>query len=187
MEGSMSVFSSNRERRLWGWTLAVVVALFATLGLAQTLAAVLQSTGLGAVLFILSCLLVLGAVVTQGLKARPGGAEIGVALGVAAVYLLVFVRMAVPAERTHLVEYGVVALFIFEALTERISQGRRVPVPALLAIGATALIGVLDEGIQAFIPGRVFDPLDMLFNTLAAVMAVLASLALRWARHRSRV
>jgi hypothetical protein len=76
-------------------------------------------------------LLVLATVVTQGLKTRPGGAEISVALGVAAAYLLVFVRMAIPTERSHLVEYGVVALFIYEALLERASQGRRVPVPAL--------------------------------------------------------
>jgi len=46
------------------------------------------------------------------------------------------------------------------------------------------LIGVLDECIQAFLPNRVFDPLDILFNALAAVMAVVASAALTWARRR---
>ena len=50
---------------------------------------------------------------------------------------------------------------------------------------ATALIGVVDECIQWFLPSRVFDPLDMLFNVLAAVMAVTASAALRWARQRN--
>lgn len=79
-------------------------------------------------------------------------------------------------------EYTVVALLIYEALTERASNGRRVPVPALLAIGATALLGVLDEGIQALLPSRVFDPIDILFNALAGLMAVLASVALAWAR-----
>ena len=83
-------------------------------------------------------------------------------------------------ERTHLMEYGVVGVFIYEALTERASQGRRVPVPVLLAILATTLVGALDEGIQAILPSRVFDPLDVLFNFLAAVMAVTASAALRW-------
>ncbi len=83
------------------------------------------------------------------------------------------------AERTHLMEYGVVGVFVHEALTERASQGRRVPVPAaLLAILATTLVGALDEGIQAILPSRVFDPVDMLFNLLAAVMAVTASAAL---------
>ena len=175
-------FTSDRERRLWAWTLAVVAAIYSTLGLARTLAAALGDSSLGAALFMLCCLLVLAAVVTQGLRTRPGGAEIGVALGVAAAYILLFVRMAIPTERSHLIEYGVVALFVHEALTERASHGRRVPAPALLAVLATALAGVLDECIQLFLPSRVFDPLDMLFNVLAAAMAVTASISLRWAR-----
>ena len=78
-------------------------------------------------------------IVTQGLKTRPSGAEIAVALGVATTYLLVFIQMALPTERSHLVGYDVVAVFIYEALTERVCQGRHVPVPALLAILATTL------------------------------------------------
>ena len=47
---------------------------------------------------------------------------------------------------------------------------------------AAGLVGVLDECIQLLLPSRVFDPVDMLFNALAAVMAVGASSALHWAR-----
>jgi hypothetical protein len=101
----MSLFTSDRERRLWLWTLAVVVAIYSTLGLARTLAVALGDSDLvGVGLFLLGCLLVMASVVTQGLKTRPSGAEIGVALGVAAAYLLVFVRMAIPTERSHLIE-----------------------------------------------------------------------------------
>ena len=178
----MSLFSSARERRLWMWTAVVVAAIYSTLGLARTLVEYLGNDFISVGLFLAGCLLVLATVVTQGLRVRPGGAEIAVALGVAAAYLLVVVRMSVPTERSHLVEYGVVAVFIHEALTERADRGRRVPVPALLAIVAASLVGVIDEGIQRFIPSRVFDPVDMLFNALAAVMAVTASVALRWAR-----
>ena len=182
----MSLFSSNRERRLWGWTLAVLGAVYLSFGLAQKLAAVAPSGDLNAAFFLLACLLVLGAVITQGLKTRPSGVEISIALGVAAAYIMVFVRMASPVERSHLVEYSVVAVFIYEALTERASQGRRVPAPALLALLTASLIGVLDECIQAFVPNRVFDPVDMLFNFVAVVMAIVASLALGWARRRAR-
>ena len=101
---------------------------------------------------MLGMLLVGAAILTQGLKTRPRGAEIYVALGVAAVYLLLFTRIATPEERTHLIEYGVVAVFIYEALIERANHGRRVPMPALLAIVAASLIGLVDEGIQAFLP-----------------------------------
>ncbi|MBT8461962.1 MAG: VanZ family protein [Gemmatimonadetes bacterium] len=180
----MSLFTSDRERRLWFWTLAVVLAIYATLGLTPKLAGALRdSDQLQAVLFIVAMFLVGATVVTQGLKLRPGGAEIGVALGIAAVYLMLFVRMAL-AERSHLIEYGVVAVFIHEALRERARQGRRVPVPAFLAVVAASLVGVLDESIQVFLPNRVFDPRDIGFNVLAGLMAVLASLILTWARRR---
>lgn len=179
----MSVFVSDRERRLWLWTLAVVVAIYSTLGLARTLAGVLRDQDLQAVFFVLGMLLVMATIVALGLRTRPGGAEIGVVLGVAAAYLMIFLRMAIPEERTHLIEYGVVAAFIHEALKERASHGRHVPVPALLAILATALVGGLDELIQAFLPSRVFDAQDIMFNVLAGVMAVGARLALERARH----
>ena len=180
----MPAFTSARERRLWAFTLAVVVAIYSTLGLARTLAAQLGNDFVSVWLFLLCCLLVLATVVTQGLTTRPSRTEIGVALGVAVAYLLVFVRMTVPTERSHLIEYGVVAVFVHEALTERASHGRRVPVPALLAIAIAVLLGVVDECIQWFLPSRVFDPVDIVFNVLAAVMAVAASVALRWARRR---
>lgn len=181
----MSVFTSARERRLWACTLAVVVAIYSTLGLALTLVDELGSDFLSVWLFLLGCILVLATVITQGLKVRPRGVEISVALGILAAYLLIIVRMAVPTERSHLVEYGVVAVFVHEALLERASQGRRVPVPGLLAIAIASVVGVIDEGIQWFLPSRVMDPVDILFNVLAAVMAIIASVALRWARRQA--
>ena len=180
----MSLFSSDRERRLWLWTLAVVVAIYSTLGLIPELAGALRDTGLAAAVFFLCMLLIAATIVTQGLQVRPRGAELAVGLGVIAVYLLVTLRIIAtsPAERTHLMEYGVMAVFMYEALRERASQGRRVPVPALLAILATFAVGVLDECIQWVLPNRVFDPIDILFNVLAAFMSVAASVVLGWAR-----
>ena len=137
-----SFFSSPRERCLWGWTLAVVAAIYSTLGWAPALAKFLRDRGLLDGLFVLGLILIGAAILTQALKVRAHGTEIGVALGIVATYLLVFVRMAIPEERAHLIEYGVVAIFVKEALTERASQGRRVPVPALLAILTTALVGL---------------------------------------------
>jgi hypothetical protein len=180
----MSLFSSPRERHFWTWTLAVVVAIYLTLGLAPAVAGELRDRGLLEALFGMGVILVGATIVTQGLRMRPAGVEIGVALGIAAAYLLVFARMAIAEERTHLIEYGVVAIFVHEALKERASRGRRVPRPALLAVMATALIGTIDESIQAVLPSRRFDPRDILFNVLAGVMAVLASLALGRARRR---
>ena len=181
---SSSMFTSGRERRLWAWTLAVVVAIYSTLGLARTLAGVLREEGVLVASFALGMLLVGATVLVQGLRRRPGAAEIGIALGIGAAYFMVLVRMALPEERTHLIEYGVVAVFIHEALKERVEQGRPVPIPALIAVVAASVVGVIDECVQAFLPSRVFDPEDILFNVLAAMMAVTSSVALSWARSR---
>ncbi len=183
----MTLFASAREQRLWLWALAVVAAIYSTLGLARVLAGELRDRELIDASFVLGLILIGVAIVALAFKTRPGGFEIGIALGVAAVYLLVFLRMALPEERSHLIEYGVVAVFIHEALKERASQNRRVPVPALLAISLTAVVGVLDEGIQLILPSRVFDPIDMGFNALAALMAIVASLALSRARRWRQV
>ena len=98
----MSFFSSKRERRLWVWTAVVIAAIYSTLGLARTLTDKLGNDFFSVWLFLLGCILVLLTVITQGLKARPGGAEIAVALGVAAAYLLILVRMSAPTRKARL-------------------------------------------------------------------------------------
>lgn len=180
----MTFFSSKRERRLWTLTLVVVAAIYSTLGLAAALEEVLRNRELFGGAFFVGFLIIGVAVLVQGLKVRPGGIEIGVILGIAAVYLMLFARLGI-AERTHLFEYGVVAILIYEALTERACRGWRVPATALLAILLTTLVGVLDECIQLFLPSRVFDPIDMGFNSLAALMSVVGMVALGWARRRT--
>ena len=161
----------------------VVTAIYTTLGLAGTLAEALRDHGiLNIGVFVMGCLLVLATVVTQGLSVRPSGVEIAVGLGISAAYILLFVRMAIPTERSHLIEYGVVAVFIYEALTERVSHGDCVPVPGIVAFVAASLLGVIDECIQFVLPSRVFEWTDILFNVLAAAMAIGASAALQHAR-----
>ena len=177
------LFSSARERRLWGWTLAVVAAIYSTLGLATILVGKLLERGLFDRIFVAAFLMIGAAILTQGLKTRPSGREIGVGLGVAAVYLMLFARMGIP-ERSHLFEYGVVAALIYEAFHERASQGRRVPFPGLLTVLATSFIGTLDECIQLVLPSREFDRMDILFNVLAALMATAACAFLRWVRQK---
>ena len=182
----MALFVSARERRLWLWALATVAAVYLTLGLSGTLAQRIPGGGLLDVSLFFFVVFLLGmTVLTHGLKLRPRGAEIGILLGVAVVYFMMFVRTTM-AERTHLIEYSVVAVFIHEALAERRDQGGRVPAPALLAILATSVIGTIDESIQSFLPNRVFDPIDILFNSLAALMTVATLAALGWVRRRTR-
>ena len=178
------MFTSARERRLWGWAIAAVAAVYAGLVPGPALAGVLRDNGLLEALFVLGALLVVSAVVALGLRVKPAGVEIGVALGVGAAYLMVLARMAVPEERTHLIEYGVIAALVHEALTERAGQEGRVPFPGLLAVLVTAVIGLADEAVQRLLPSRVFDIRDVGFNALAGLMAVPAKSAFRRARRR---
>ena len=175
------VFTSRRERRLWLWALIVVVAIYSTLGLAGRLAEVLgEHPSLPAVFFFLM-LLTVAAIVGSGLKRRPGRRDVWIALGVTAVYGMMVLRMGVsPAERTHLMEYSVVAVLIYQALRERSENGRRVPVPAVVALGATVLVGWIDEGIQAVLPNRVYDNFDVFSNFVAAVIGIVTSVVVGW-------
>ena len=163
----------------------MVAANLASLGFSGSLVDLLSDDNVAAVVFGVALLLVSAAILTQGLQSSAGGAEIAVAFGIAAVVLMLLLRLTL-AERTHLIEYGVLAVFIHAALTERVDQGRHVRAPALLAICAVAFVGLLDESIQLALPHRVFDPEDLLFNTLAAATTVSAGLLLaavrRWAR-----
>lgn len=189
---STSPFTSDRERRLWFYALAVVVAIYATVGLAGTLADALRERELLDAPFAVGFLLVVAAIVGSARKRQSGRREIWVALGIAAVYGMIVVRMGIgPAERTHLFEYGLLAVLIHQALMERARNGRRVPIPAVLAVVVTALLGWFDEGLQALLPDRVYDLRDVGINALAGLMAISASLALvrarRWKGARSSV
>ena len=179
---SGSLFSSDREQRLWVWILIVMVATYSTLSPAQELAAALRERNLLRVSTAAFLLMVGVVIAVKWAKTRPDRREIGAALGITAVYLTTLIRLPVPEARSHLFEYGLVAMLIYQALTERRRNGRRVPVPAALAVVATALLGWLDEGIQWLLPNRVYDLLDVGFNALAGLAAVSAILFMEWGR-----
>ena len=175
------LFTSRRERRLWLWALAVVVAIYSTLGLAGTLAEVLREHNLLNASGLFLMFLTVAAIVGSGLKRRPGRREVWMALGVTAVYGTAVLRMGYsPEERTHLFEYSIVAVLIYQALRERLQNGGRVRVPAVLALVVTALVGWLDEGIQALIPNRVYDNFDVFSNAVAAVIGISVSVVIAW-------
>ncbi len=179
----MSPFTSYRERRLWMWVLVTVVAIYATLGPAQILVAELRERYLLRISFILLLVIIGVVIIWRWVKNPPGWREIGVWVGVALVYTFAFLRVETPEERTHLIEYSLVAILIYQALLERARNGRHVPHTAVLAFAATAVLGIIDEAIQWVLPNRVFDPIDIGFNALAALMAIVGSLALIWVRN----
>ena len=95
---------------------------------------------------------------------------------------LVFAHHLGPLTDNQDIQAAVVMICMI--LIERARQGNQALKPAMFTFVVTLIIGVLDEGIQIFLPSRVFDPLDMLFNSLAAFMAIGASMAILWARKK---
>ncbi len=179
-----SFFSSRRERRLWIALLIVLLGIYATLGKTPEIVAalgadIIESAEANLVFALLALLVVIPVFFVDKRLARV---EIAVGIGILAVYLLAWLRLGSWEERTHLFEYALVAALAHEALLERRDQGRRVPVPTLLALLISLLLGLLDESIQYLLPNRVFDPVDVAFNSLAASVIIGS----RWVVRRLR-
>lgn len=182
------VFRSERERRLWLWAVGLLVAIYASLYSVRPLAEWLRERNL--LRISLGAVLLLGAAIIawRWAKTRPGWREIGVGFGITFAYLWALARVGVPPEeRTHLIEYAVVAAFMYRALVERRRNGRTVPAPDALAVLGTTLLGLLDEGIQWLLPNRVFDVRDVFFNFLAGVMFMFVVLFIALVRPRKAV
>jgi len=180
----MSLFVSKRERRLWYWTIAASVAIFSGIWLSGSLAEFLRDRGWLTTAFWIAMMLVMLSIIIYGIKTRPSGMEVVIWVGLAAIYLMVALRIYAPEERSHLIEYSVLALFILETLRER---RKHIGVPkyaAWAALGLTTAIGILDEVVQFFVPERVFDLIDIAFDFLAATMAIVGSVILEWARSK---
>ena len=180
----MPFFSSKRERRLWIALLIVLAGIYATLGQTPGIVAALgtdlvQSAEANLVFALLILLVVIPVFF---IDKRFSRVEIAVGIGILAVYLLAWLRLGSWEERTHLFEYALVAALAHEALLERRDKGRRVPAPTALALVISLLLGVFDEAIQYVLPNRVFDPVDVAFNSLAATVIIGS----RWLFRRLR-
>lgn len=146
------------------------------------LARFLREYGILEVTFIAGASLVLVFVIWDALNARWGKRDVAVILGIVAVYSIALARIALPEERTHLIEYSVVGVLIYKALLERSKNEWPVWSPALFAILLTGTLGSIDEVVQIWHPTRTFDWRDLGFNWLAGILSVTAYKAIQWAR-----
>lgn len=172
------LFTSQRERRIWAWVAITQLLIWSTLGLAPGVASYLRERNL----LRLSLAAALGVAGLAGLvwwlRRRPRWAEV-IAVGfVLSIFALAVLRgWLAPTdvnieERTHLIEYSVVAGLVYMALRERRTNGCRMTWPGVWAFMTTVLLGGFDELIQWFLPNRVFDWVDIVFNTIAAALGV---------------
>ena len=179
-----TLFTSSREKRLWLWTGVVIIVIYSTLFIGQPLLELLSSQDLRAAFFLLGMFLVGVAILLHGWRAKPDKFQIALITGLLAVYVMFFLRLGMP-ERSHLIEYSVLAIFVHQALIERLDDEKGVWITEQMATVLAFLVGVLDESVQLFIPDRVFDPVDILFNGMVITMAIGSALLLQWIRKRT--
>ncbi len=179
----MPLFTSPDEKKYWFWALAVFITIISTLFLGQPLIELFGDQNIRAVIFLMGMFLVGGSILVHMLKTKPSKIELTVIFGIAAVYVMFILRLGMP-ERSHLFEYSVLAIFIHKALIERVNHGKLIRMPALIALVISFLIGVLDECIQIFIPDRVFDPADIVFNGFVVLAAIGTRVVFIWVRKR---
>lgn len=180
----MALFHSAREKRLWIWAALVGIAIFGSLFIGRPLIEFFGNQDTQALIFVLGMLLVGATMLMHAVRTDAKGPELSLWLGITAVYVMLFLRLGL-AERSHLIEYSVMAVFVHKALLERVKHKSTSWPAAILAFLITFVIGALDEFIQFFLPHRVFDLLDILFNSFAIALAISARIALRWIRQKA--
>jgi hypothetical protein len=89
-------------------------------------------------------------------------------IAVAYVYLLKEYTLF-PAERLHLIEYGLVGYFLFKALRLDLKEEKAYIVSLVL----TVLVGVVDECIQWILPQRFFELKDVQLNAICGGLGLL--------------
>lgn len=174
------IFTSEKERKLWVWALVVLIAIYATLFFGGRLIDfMVERRIIEESTFYFFILLIL-AFIVSGLKRSGKRLEYWIYAGVIAVLGMTLLRLYLTtAERSHMFEYGLFSVLIYEALIERRLNGATVKIPALIAIFGAGIVGLLDECIQFFLPYRVFDIIDIGFNFLASAFGVLTTVGVR--------
>ena len=174
-------FTSKKERKLWVLAFMVFITIYATLFLGgQLIDLMVDRRIIEQGTFYLFLLLVL-AFIVSGWKSSGERSGLWIYAGMLAVCGMALFRMDITtSERSHLFEYGLFSILVYEALIERQRNGEIVRNPVLISIFIAGTIGLIDECIQIFVPYRVFDFADIGFNYLASVFGVFISIGVGW-------
>ena len=169
--------------RAWGQALLYIAFVYSTIPLMPQVWGTLVYHTQGAVRY-LGIAVVVGLGIALVLKVRPDPTgrrwqtyTALLAVGLAYAYMLN--RFALfPAERLHLVEYGLVGYLLHRALSLDLPATKAYIVALLLS----ALVGTGDELIQWISPERVFEVKDVQLNIVSGGLGLLV---VRLTLHRS--
>ena len=179
----MALFRTKREKQFWVLAALVVVGIFTTLFAGRPFLELLQIQDLQALFFLAGMAMVALTVLATAISPKTSKVILVGALAIVSIYLMLFLRSGL-AERSHLIEYSVLAALVFSALKERSKESTSNFKLALFSFAIAFAIGNLDEFLQFFIPDRYFDPVDILFNGLSILLALGAILLLDFLKKR---
>jgi len=92
-------------------------------------------------------------------------------LGVSGVFIAYTIQLRKnPEEAVHFVQYGILAVLVYRALTHRIADNAIY----IIAVLITAAIGMTEEAIQWLTPNRVWGLKDIWLDTFSAMLVMLA-------------
>ena len=174
----MALFNSQKEKRYWLLAGLTLIVLCISLFLPRPLQLLLVSQDAQAAIFLTAMFFTGLAALLNGAKLNIKNPMVLIWSGLIAIAFMIFLRLGV-AERTHLIEYSVLTVFIYRAFAERLHQSSAIAVAIYAAILGLS-IGILDESVQYFLPHRVFDIEDIVFNGLACISTSAATLFVSW-------
>lgn len=175
------IFTTPRESRLWFWAIVVLIAIYSTLFFGGRLIEFMVERRLLEQGTFFLFLLLVSVFIISGWKMSSRRLEYWIYAGVLSVIGMTLFRLDITAaERSHMFEYGLLAILIFKALQERKSNGANIKSPALVSFLISGTFGLLDECMQYFIPYRVFDLIDIGFNFLASAIGITMNIGVSW-------
>ena len=85
------------------------------------------------------------------------------------IYLAGFILIEIPEEKIHFIEYGVLLVLVYWALSYNSKNWYRF----LTAFIITSLIGFGDEVIQYFLPNRYYQTSDVILNAISGGLGLV--------------
>jgi VanZ family protein len=160
------------EAASWWWAGFWLLSIYISIPLARTVQQAVDGAGLRMaflwvtiLFFLVGALWVLKALIRKEIILTPLRSIILVAI-LGTFSSLTWSLRTNPEEAFHFVQYGVLSILLFRALSHRLTD----PSIYLAAAAIGAIGGILDEMIQWITPRRYFDYRDIAINALAGTL-----------------
>ena len=165
------------EALSWAYLAAGVLVIYCTIPLARAFReAVNEQLGREVFLYVTLAIVLavtIAAVVSLSRRKLPVNAYLCLIAIFVAFMAFVYYLRDIPEEAFHVVEYGVLGLLVYRALTHRVRDYSIY----LLGILVVGMFGIVDEYIQWVVPSRYYELRDIGINFCAAALSQTAIFA----------